>query len=531
MTPPVLAVAPESALAARQRLWSALGAAYGVRVEPARRDGAPPAGLVSLSPGAGAWLIGTVPSVVVDPADGRADGVEIRLGPSLGAPLGGRLLPDARAEGQPPARRMPGDRVLATRGGIAVWTRREGSRAPSDAVSIVPDELPLGGALRDQLRPGRVAGLLPVVELLRRVTAGDGWERPPLRAAFLVDDPNLHSARYGYLDFPALAAHARERGYHAVMATVPMDSWFVAPRAARVFRDNPGQLSLVVHGVDHAERELERIDEDGAATAAITRCLKGVASLERRSGVPVGRVMVPPHNAVGPAITRALAHAGFDALCQVDGRGRGATPELDGWGIADLAPGGLPVITRLQLPSRSDGSDAAGMAGVAPELILNAYLGRPLVLYGHHYDASPDPAPLARAAAFVDELGPVTWGSLPRLAETNFSSRLGDGVLRVRPGSRRLRLTVPDGAHALVVHPEDVSQGETIVVGSRRGEPGAALPVSPGEVEVRLERSRPGPAPARRAGRRRAGSVVRRVASESRDRLIPSRDRLVGGPA
>jgi hypothetical protein len=530
MSPPVLAVAPESALASRPRLWSALARAYGVLVEPARRGGPPPAALVSLAPGAGSWLVGAVPSVVVDPADGQADGAEIRLGPSLGAPLGGRRLPDVRAGGQPPVRRSPGDRVLATRGGAAVWTRREAPGAPSDAISAVPDELPRGGALRDQLRPGRAVGLLPVVDLLRRATAGDGWTRPGLRAAILFDDPNLHAATYGYLDFAALADHAREHGYHAVMATVPMDSWLVSSRAARIFRESPGRLSLVVHGVDHAERELERIDDDGAATAAISRSLREVASLERRSGVPVGRIMVPPHHAVGPAITRALAHAGFDALCQVDGRGRGADPELDGWGLADLAPGGLPVITRLQLPSRSDGSFEAGMEGVAPELVLNAYLGRPLVLYGHHEDAAPELAPLAEAAAFVDGLGRVAWGPLPRLAETNFSARVEGRTLRIRPGSRRLRLDVPDGVDALVVDPESVAPGETIVLGAHRGRPGEALPAALGEVELRMERSLPAAVPARRAGRRRARSVVRRVASESRDRLLPSRDRLTGGP-
>jgi hypothetical protein len=530
MRPPVLAVAPDSALASRPRLWAALATAYGVDVEPARRDGPPPAALASLAPGAGSWLVGSVPSVVVDPDEGGAEGADVRFEPSLGAPLGGRRLPDACAGGQAPVRRSPGDRVLATRGGAAVWTRREASGVASDATSVVPDELPLGGALRDQLRPGRAMGLLPVVDLLRRVTADDGWAWPPLRAALLFDDPNLHSSRYGYLDFAVLAAHARRHGYHAVMATVPMDSWLVSPRAARIFRGSPDQLSLLVHGVDHAERELERIDEDGAATAAIARSLMGIASLERRSGVRVGRVMVPPHHAVGPAITRALAHAGFDALCQVDGRGRGAVPELDGWGLADLAPGGLPVITRLKLPSRTDGSLGAGMDGVAPELVLNAYLGRPLVLYGHHYDAAPDLTPLAEAAAFVDGLGPVVWGPLTRLAETNYSARVEDGALRVRPGSRRLRVTVPDGVDALVVDAGSVVSGETVVLGARRGRPGEPLPAAPGEVELRLERSLPATVPGGRAGRRRAGSIVRRVASESRDRLLPLRDRLTGGP-
>jgi len=37
---------------------------------------------------------------------------------------------------------------------------------------------------------------------------------PPLRACFVIDDPNLHWPSYGHLDYRRMAEHARRGGYH-----------------------------------------------------------------------------------------------------------------------------------------------------------------------------------------------------------------------------------------------------------------------------------------------------------------------------
>src|SRR3712207_7699471 len=51
-----------------------------------------------------------------------------------------------------------------------------------------------------------------------------GWTPAPLRAAIMFDDPNLHWKSYGYIIYPELVEHAKEHNYHAVFATVPLDS-------------------------------------------------------------------------------------------------------------------------------------------------------------------------------------------------------------------------------------------------------------------------------------------------------------------
>ena len=58
--------------------------------------------------------------------------------------------------------------------------------------AALPDELAAEEVLRDRLRAGRFIALLGLALLLRRVTDAHTWAHAPLRAAFILDDPNLH---------------------------------------------------------------------------------------------------------------------------------------------------------------------------------------------------------------------------------------------------------------------------------------------------------------------------------------------------
>ena len=80
-----------------------------------------------------------------------------------------------------------------------------------------------------------------------------------------------------------------------------------------------------------------------------------------------------------------------------------------GWELAELVSGGMPVIRR------------EGLSVSREDLILRAFLGQPLVLYGHHDDLSEGPDFLATLANEINRLGEVRWTSLGEIARTNFS--------------------------------------------------------------------------------------------------------------
>src|SRR5690606_11170974 len=80
--------------------------------------------------------------------------------------------------------------------------------------------------------------LLPLVDWLRAVLKRDEWQQPPLRAAFIFDDPNLRWPEYGFLSFSTFATAGRERRFHTAMATIPLDAGAVGRAAAQIFREH-----------------------------------------------------------------------------------------------------------------------------------------------------------------------------------------------------------------------------------------------------------------------------------------------------
>jgi len=147
-----------------------------------------------------------------------------------------------------------------------------------------------------------------------------------LRAAIVFDDPNLRWRSYGYIDYRELLEHADAHGYHAAMAMIPLDAG--RPRTAR-------------------RRRCSRAGATGsrssstATTTSTTSCCRrpirtprwppprrrsaAVVAFERRSGVRVDRVMMPPHGLCSQAMTRALGavrlrRAVGDPPAAVDGR-------------------------------------------------------------------------------------------------------------------------------------------------------------------------------------------------------------------
>ncbi len=159
--------------------------------------------------------------------------------------------------------------------------------------------------------------MLALVELLRSVGAADAYEPPPLRAAILFDDPNLRWRTYGFIDYRRLLDHAEANGYHASIATIPLDGGRQHRATVELFRRHPERLSLAFHGNDHLRRELLGAEDQTRARAIVAQALRRIARLESRYGLRVDRVMTAPHGMCSAAVAAALPPLGFDALCAI----------------------------------------------------------------------------------------------------------------------------------------------------------------------------------------------------------------------
>jgi hypothetical protein len=484
--------------------WDRLDAAIVLGPEEAARDSPVPCLVLATSAG-----------------ERRSAKIELTTAEPLDPVLRGRRLLEHDLIGGAGLTVDSGDTPLAVAGPAAVWVLR--AQQPACWVSVAaPRDLAADEGLRDQLRSGHVLGLLPMVHFLRHIAGEDPRGGPPLRSCFVIDDPNLHAPRYGHIRYVQLLEHAHRHGYHIAMASIPLDYWLVHGRTADLFRDGSRHLSLAVHGNNHEGSELLRFPSEEAALAPLAQALRRAAALERRTSVAVSRVMCAPHEECSPATMRAMFRLGFEGLAldpRRDHRGASRTGALGGWAPAQLLDGGLPVVPRYGLPADED-------------LVLRAYLGLPLILYGHHDDLAGGLDVLAEAATQVNALGDVEWLPLGDIMRTNLGVSLDGDRLTVRLHTRRGSVAVPETVRELVVELPPAASATDLIVRAGRQTADARLaprsrtrlvfcgPFEPA-VELELLPTHPVsvadvPEPARRLQ-----PIVRRVLTEGRDRLAP----------
>jgi hypothetical protein len=416
-----------------------------------------------------------------------------------------------------------GGTVLARSSDGPLWMRR----GEHDRVAVPPKPLEAGTPLQSLLRAEDWLSLLPLLHFLRETTAAEASDPPPLRASFLVDDPNLHRPRYGHISYPELVAHSDQHGYHTAFATVPLDAWLVHRGAARLFREHRDRISLLFHGNDHLKRELGRERTGPETRAMLAQARRRIARLERQAGVEVDRVMAPPHGACSLETMRTLPAVGFEAACVsrpypwLDG----PPPErpLAAWHAATMVAAGTPVVPRIPI------ADARG------ELPLRAFLDQPLVVYGHHQDVAGGLEPFAELAGLINAFGDVRWTGVTAISRSNYSTRIEGGELVVGALARRVDVEVPAGVEALRVElaaPEESPAWREVVVDGTRRElrdagsvwSSEAVPVRPG-ARVGVEVPVPAPIDPHDVARPRGGPwpLARRVLVEARDRIEPVR--------
>ena len=529
-TPIAVGVFPAGELERRPLLFAALETAFPVRFEgrhSGERDGVDAALEIGAAGIAGATGVPLLSLLVAEPeADGEQVSQDLAATPELDRRLHGAALPDlhlgAALQAASGLAADDGALVLASCAGKPTWTRSE----RSEQALLAPAELGVEEALRERLCLSRSAALLPLVHFLRRLSAPIDWQAPAARACIVFDDPNLHWPSYGFVKLGELSQHAREHGYHASLAMVPLDSWFAHPAAVRILKRSEGTISMAVHGNDHNGGELGRQQTEADGLALAAQALRRIAAFERRTGIAVDRTMVPPHEECSRATVEGLLRSGFEAITMTRPFPWLARPPrpwlarppgvdaLVGWRPADFADN-LPVLLRHPLLTRD-----------APELVLRAFLDQPLILYGHHNDLAKGGLDvLAEAVSEVDRLGATRWCSLGEIVASNFETRPLGSQLSLRPLARRVGLKVPDAVEQLLVELPPAHPGpanEQLLIDGQPARFGDPIEVVPGStVELRL-RARNlvdvGPVP---APPRRPLAVARRALGESRDRLLP----------
>lgn len=529
----VVGVVPGLERGRRGRLFDALEAVYPIRFEartPESLRGID--GLVVFGdPGAADTVEAhRVPRLVYAGPERPGGTLEVELGKhaALARALHGARLTERHAAGFTALIARGGENVMGRMAGFPAWVLTVDGGIRSHRVAVGPDELGPREALRNRLAPGRCLAMLALVQFIRDVTAGRRWEVPPPRAAIVIDDPNLRWPTYGHIDYVALSRSAVLHGYHVAIAMIPLDGRLAHPRAVRLFSEGRTRLSLCIHGNDHDGPELGRPRSLPEAIGPVAQAIRRSRAFERRTGVVVDPVMVAPHEQVSEPAMTALLACGYEAIS-------GARPynwirsspdlpwltrpadadALVGWGSAELMPGGFPLLLRMDFEHPRE------------ELVIRAFLGQPVILYGHHDLLEGGTDQLEAVAAEVHRLGDVRWSSLAGIARAATETKRGGDRLDLRMLGRRVRVEVPAGVGQIGIDTTALAPSLHARLTVRAGgtermffpalEEADVKVEHPGIVDVRLDDGGIDPASVATA-RRRLGPLVRRLASEGRDR-------------
>jgi hypothetical protein len=258
------------------------------------------------------------------------------------------------------------------------------------------------------------------------------WESPGTNACLVIDDPLLQPT-YGFLDFKRLLELMKKEGFSSNIAFIPWNWRRSDPRVVRLFKENPREYSLSVHGCDHTRGEFG--SGDGARLyGTARRSLERMGCHEIRTGLSHDPIMVFPQGVFSEAAMKALRGAGFIGAVNNDTISVDSPPRTvrisDVWDVAVMKYSGFPLFTR-RYPW--DGIE---------NFAFDSLLGKPAIAVIHH-DFCRDQG--SRLMQFVEDLNRLrcrlNWRGLGELVRRSCRQReVERGVREIEMYGLELRI-------------------------------------------------------------------------------------------
>jgi hypothetical protein len=363
--------------------------------------------------------------------------------PDVPFPFRGRVIRTYLQRNLPVLSVRKDEKVLAAIRQGPIWAMSVNGAAKHFRSALPLPEIGPDQNFSDVFNGQRFLEMLPLMHFFREIGA-ISYQPPPLRAGFIIDDPNLHWTRYGYIDFRAVVSHAKVWNYHMSFATIPLDTWYTNSKAAELFRHNSRWLSLLIHGNNHGKNELAINHADPVRTALLQQAIRRIDRLERRGKQHVSRVMVPPHGACSSEMLAALPRCGFESACISSGslrahnRNHPWTKTLGYFPSENIE--GCPVLPRWGLTGN-----------VKNALLIAAYLGQPMILRGHHQDFRDGIEIFDEFATFINGLGDVFWSNMTDLSRLNYLWRMEGTTCHLKPLGVIIAFQPPSEAGEIVI--------------------------------------------------------------------------------
>ena len=291
----------------------------------------------------------------------------------------------------------------------------------STEVFLLP-ELKQAGKAKGSYQQGigdAFSAVAPFMLFVRYAAGEYGWHSPGAYANLTIDDPWLIEP-YGFLNYEKLLHEMDKHNFHTTIAFIPWNFDRSHTSIASIFTSRPDRFSVAIHGNNHDHREFDQLSSASAGVQEqnIKQALGRMGCFSALTGISYDAVMVFPHG-IAPAATLGILKP-YNFLATINSQDvplGSATPAEPDFPLRPftIKYGQFPSIMRwsAEIP--------------VPELTLavNAFLGNPILLYGHHELFRTGSDAFNPVADTVNRLVPgVHWCSLGCIARHLYLLRL-----------------------------------------------------------------------------------------------------------
>jgi hypothetical protein len=372
---------------------------------------------------------------------------------------------------------------------------------------------------------------VPFVSYIRWAFAHCSWNAAEPSACLVIDDPLLRT-RYGFLRFRELLAVMKQARFSTSIAFIPWNWRRSDPKVVQLFKDNPDNYSLCIHGCDHTGGEFG-ISNQRQLRVIAREANRRMSLHEERTGLIHDRVMVFPQGIFSEQAIIELKHAGFNAVVNTEVHsnllGVRKLRISDVWDVAIMSYANFPVYTRRY--------PAQGIENLAFDLLL----GKPCLVVVHHDFFTNG---YARLADFIEQLNALkvslTWRSLGDVVRRGYrQKKLPSNCVEIEMYGSELLIENHSGRtmnYSVRRRESDPHTIESVYAGSRRVQWNSAgdhieftLDLAPGESTLLRLLFKPAEDVVLRGHNftHSAKTVLRRYLSEARDNyLMPAKARM-----
>src|SRR5438874_348675 len=272
---------------------------------------------------------------------------------------------------------------------------------------------------------------VPLVLYIKWAFPETCWNAPEASACLVIDDPLLKPT-HGFVDFQELLSLMKRHTFSTNIAFIPWNWRSSAPEVVRLFKENPGNYSVSVHGCDHTRAEFGSSSQQRLYWKS-QQALERMSRHESITGIRHDPVMVFPQGIFSEAAMSALKRTDLIAAVNNDIISADPYPRAitvsDVWDIAVMGYP-FPLFTR-RYPWE-------GVENFA----FDALLGKPTIAVIHHDYCSDH---CVRLVNFIQRLNALkiapTWRSLGEVVRRSCRQReVSPEVVEVEMYGTELRI-------------------------------------------------------------------------------------------